>query len=91
MEEYDLAVFDRQAHSCGAAGLCQRPDNCSDGFGTMGIIDDSHPFFQFTAFVPSSVLKVAKAGTGQACVQFRCRQHSHVRGVTQLLDCVLQI
>ena len=27
----------------------------------MGIIDDSHPFFELTAFVPSSVLKVASS------------------------------
>ena len=91
MEEYDLAVFDRQAHPRGAAGVCQLSDNCSDRIGTIGIIYDSHPFFEFAAFVPSNVLKVAKAAAGHACIELRCRQHSHMRGITQPLDRVLQI
>ena len=61
MEEYDLAVLDREAHSRGAAGICQRSKNCSDRFGTMRVVDDSHPFFEFAVFVPGRVLKLAEA------------------------------
>ena len=91
MEEYDLTVLDREAHSRGAAGICQRSKNCSDGFDTMRGVDDSHPFFEFTVSVPSSVLKFAETAAGNACIEFRCGQHSYMRGVTQTLDCVLQV
>jgi hypothetical protein len=72
MEEYDLAVLDREAHSRGAAGTCQRSKNCSDRFGTMRVVDDSHPFFEFAVFVPGRVLKLAETAAGNACIQFRC-------------------
>ena len=60
MKENDIADFDRQPHPCGTTGVRQLSDNCSYRFGTIGIVDDSHPFFKFAIFVPGGVLKVAK-------------------------------
>lgn len=68
MEECDLAVFDGEAHSRGAAGICQRSDNCSDGFGAIRIVDDSHPFLEFAMLVPGGVLKLDETAAGNACI-----------------------
>src|SRR5215470_15301866 len=60
MEEDDLVVGDRQAHSRGPASLCQRTDYGAERFGSSGIVDDPHPLFEFSAHIPGGVRELAK-------------------------------
>src|SRR5262245_40524788 len=91
MEEGDAVAEDRETHPGSPPGLRECAHDRAKRLGSTGIVYNSHPLLEFSLLVPRRLLKIAKTRMFYACIEFSRAQHSHVRGIAQALDCVLQI